>query len=152
MSFSLHYDLEGAGWAMATIDDGEKHLEVTISYVHDSLLEMAEAAKALRDGAETARVVFMDEPGETQLLLIRGGSDLGYELRWFDDWNSLNKDPDSSYKVLHSGVTTVAHFVGQVRQELEALLEQHGEAGYKDKWVLADFPVDLLRQLQDKQH
>lgn len=150
MGFSLTYDLEGAGWATARIQDGEYKVGVTISYLHDTLRELGESARALEAGAATARVVFMNEPGEVHLLMIRCDGLLSYELRWFDDWNSWGMHPDDKFETLHEGSTTVARFVGEVRKELEALLVDHGEEGYKEKWDEHEFPMDLLRDLRNK--
>ena len=150
MGFSITYDLEGAGWAMARIQDGEHKMEATISYLHDSLRELGEAARALRDGADFARVVFMDEPGEVQMLLTRRDHALDYELRWFDDWNSWGMHPDDKFETIFGGTSTVARFCGEVRKEFDALLADHGEAGYKEKWCEHDFPTDLLRELRNE--
>ncbi|MBK1827587.1 hypothetical protein [Haloferula rosea] len=150
MGFSLTYDLEGAGWAMAQIQDGDEKFDITVSYLHDSLRELGEAARALRGGAESARVVFMDEPGEIQLLLTSSESGLDYELRWFDDWNSWGMHPDDKFESVHRGTTTVPRFFGEVLKEFEALLADHGEEGYREKWHESGFPSDLLLQLRNK--
>jgi hypothetical protein len=150
MGFSLTYDLEGAGWAMARIQDGEHKVDATVSYLHDTLRDLGEAACAMRDEAESARVVFMDEPGEVQLLLARHDDVLDYELRWFDDWNSWGMHPDDKFQTIFRGSMTVARFCDEVRKELEALLAEHGEDGYKQKWLEHEFPTDLLRELRNK--
>jgi hypothetical protein len=149
MGFKLTYYLEGAGWATARIQDGDTHVDITVSYLHDSLRDLAEAARALAFGATFARVVFMDEPGEVQLVLHRDDDSLAYEARWFDDWSSWGMHPADQFEVLLSGVTTVRRFIGEVRSQLEALLREHGTSGYKDKWVESDFPEDLLIQLRN---
>jgi hypothetical protein len=148
MGFKLTYDLEGDGWAMARIQDGDTHLDITLSYLHDSLRELAEAARALATGADSARVVFLDEPGEVELLLNGADDSLRYEARWFDDWSSWGMHPSDRFKVALSGMTTVRRFVGEVRSQLEVLLRDHGAAGYKQRWGEHDFPEELLVQLQ----
>lgn len=134
---------------MARIQDGEHKVDATISYLHDTLRELGEAARALRDGADSARVVFMDEPGEVQMLLTRKDDALDYELRWFDDWNSWGMYPDDRFETISRGSTTVARFCDEVRKEFEGLFAEHGEDGYIGKWVEHDFPTDLLRELQN---
>lgn len=148
MDFKLTYDLEGAGWAMARIADGDRHLDITVSYLQDSLRELAEAAHALASGAETARVVFMDEPGEVQLVIERTERVLRYEARWFDHWSSWGIHPAEQFNVVFSGETTVRRFMEEVKRELEVLLRHHGAAAYKQKWIEHDFPEDVLVQLQ----
>ncbi len=90
----------------------------------------------------------MDEPGEIQLIFTRTSIGLDYELRWFDDWNSWGMHPDGLFEIVHRGQTTVPILCEEVRKELEALLEQYGEEGYNEKWVEAEFPMELLRDLQ----
>ncbi len=133
---------------MARIRDGGSSADITVSYLHDSLRELAEVARALQRGADEGRVLFMDEPGETQLLFRRTGDALRYEARWFDDWNGWGMHPSEKFKVILSGTTTVRRFIGEVRSQMEALLEEHGLEGYKEKWVEHEFPMDLLTQLR----
>lgn len=40
-------------------------------------------------------------------------------------------------------------FAGEVLVELQRLLKEYGEAGYKERWVLHDFPSKRLRQLEE---
>ena len=123
-------------------------LGLTVSYLHDSLRELAEAARALAFGANSVRVVFMDEPGEVQLFLTRAGDTLHYEARWFDDWSSWGMHPADRFRVVFTGVTSVRRFVGEVRSQLEFILRDYGLAGYKQKWVENDFPEQLLVELR----
>lgn len=148
MGFSLTYALEGAGWAIARIRDGSSSADITASYLHDSLRELAELARAFQRGADQGRVVFMDEPGETQLLFRRTGDALSYEARWFDGWNSWGMYPSESFQVILSGTTTVCRFLGEVRGQMEALLQEHGLKGYKKRWGEHEFPMDLLAELR----
>jgi hypothetical protein len=147
MGFRLTYGLEGAGWATVRIEADSGFVDVTVSYLHDSLRELAEAAKALSAGAESGRVVFMDEPGEVQLFLTRTGKEVCFEARWFDDWSSWGMHFSNEFKVILSGRTTVHRFVGEVSKELQKLLHEHGEDGYKAKWIEAEFPRQLHEEL-----
>ena len=58
------YKLDGAGWATATLSCDEQRIEMTVSYLHDSLKDMASAVLAILNGAVEVKVIFMDEPGE----------------------------------------------------------------------------------------
>jgi len=147
MEFSLEYILEGAGWACFHIQDGLKSFYATASYLHDSLRELAEAARALVQGAQNVRVVFMDEPGEVQLCLCHSGDVISYEARRFDDWNSWGMHPDDAYEVVAAGVTTASIFVAEVHKALRVLYETYGVETYKEKWIEHDFPVGLLEEL-----
>ncbi len=43
----LHYELENAGWASVTVECGDQRVEISASYLHDSLRDLASAARAL---------------------------------------------------------------------------------------------------------
>jgi len=152
MPFSLTYDLEDAGWAMARIEDDSAHFDITVSYLHDSLAQLAEAAISLNNGNKSASVIFMDEPGEVHLLLdVKTKEEVLYELRWFDDWTSWNMHPADDYKTFHSGQTSLREFTASVRNQLEEILKTYGEQGYKERWIENDFPSTLLLKIQTEQ-
>src|SRR5688572_30658151 len=87
----LHYDLHNAGWATVTVECGDEKVEMTASYLHDSLRDLAAGARVLvRKGTEAA-VVFMDEPGEHQMVVRRiSDKEVDLEIWWYDDWRSWN--------------------------------------------------------------
>ena len=147
MGFTLTYELCGAGWADVRIQDGAEQIDVTVSYLHDSLRELAMAARALCYGATQTRVVFMNEPGEIQLHLLRSDETVDFEARWYGDWNSWGMHPDDKYKLLLRGTTTVKRFVGEVYSVLCSLSKEYGLDEYKEKWIEHDFPSDLLNEL-----
>jgi hypothetical protein len=147
MSFSLAYELNGTGWADARIGNGQTDLEVTVSYLHDSLKQLGELALALLKGQTKGTVSFFDEPGEHILEVSRVNNDLTFEVRWHDDWKSA-LEGTAKQKVVLTGATTVQEFVGAVRGQLLLVLERHGLKGYKELWVEHDFPNGVLRELQ----
>jgi hypothetical protein len=57
--------------------------------------------------------------------------------------------PSDRFERVFSGVTTIRRFVGEVRSQLDALLQNFGAAGYKEKWISHDFPEELLVQLRE---
>ena len=99
-------------------------------------------------GAPEVRVVFMDEPGEHELVLRRGAGDaVTVEVWWHDDWKSWKMSSGPGTRKL-VGSTTVADVHSQVLSELKRLLRENGETGYRDKWVEHGFPSEELRQLE----
>ncbi len=44
MKFSLSYKVEEHGWATIYVSDGIETIDSAVSYLHDSLLELAEMA------------------------------------------------------------------------------------------------------------
>ena len=143
----LKYGLTGAGWATVTLECGDQTVEMTASYLHDSLSQLARAARDLgKTGSES--VVFMDEPGEHHLLLRQANDEVAeVEVVWFDDWKSWNEPVGPAQRKL-LGVVRVAEFREQVISELRRLLHENGEEGYRKKWIQHDFPVEELRELE----
>jgi hypothetical protein len=56
----IKYEITGAGWATALIGEEGRLINVTVSYLHDSL--MADAAIKLKNGAPSTTKIFIDEP------------------------------------------------------------------------------------------
>lgn len=148
MGLSLHYELHRAGWATATVRDGERQAAFRVSYLCDSLRELATAALSLWTGARDARIVFMEEPGEHHLCLLVAGETLAWELRWFDDYASWNMSPLEKYRIVLSGNSTLDRFVSEAHNLLEGVLAEHGVAGYLEKWEDHPFPQKDLEQLR----
>jgi hypothetical protein len=145
----LHYGLEDAGWATVTLECGDQRVEMAACYLHDSLRDLASAARALMAGASEAVVVFMDEPGEHELIMRRVGEGaVEIEVLWYDDWKSWKAHSGRAQRRLH-GTTTVAHVRGQVLSELQRLLHENGEAGYRKKSVEHAFPSEEMRELEE---
>ena len=141
------YQLDGAGWATATIADDGRHRDMTVSYLSDSLYDMAQAAICLLEGADSVRFSFDDEPGEHRCIVTRS-SDTDAQIRvlWFDElWSNL---PDERGSEVFTSVCTIARFSGEVLSCLQRLLADHGVDGYKKLWVGHDFPSEKFERLR----
>ncbi|MEM9418261.1 MAG: hypothetical protein AAGA25_04280 [Planctomycetota bacterium] len=144
----LSYSLDGPGWATVVIRDGRSEFSITVSYLHDSLCNLAQSAVDLRDGEASSIVVFMDEPGEHHLVLSRSDDDaLHVELQWFDDWASWDMYPADQFEVVYKGQTNVKEFVAAVSIVLNSVLAEWGIDGYKKKWIEHPFPKKLHKKL-----
>ncbi len=144
----FQYLLHHAGWATAILSCQDQIVEMTVSYLHDSLQDLASAVLAILNGATEANVIFMDEPGVHCLILRRKDeTTLSLEVRWYDDWQRW-RIGSSDFETLLSGVTRLVHLRGQVLSAMKQILDEHGETGYKQKWCLHKFPIQEFRQLQ----
>jgi hypothetical protein len=140
------YSLEGAGWATATLACGDETISMTASYLHDPLRDMASAALALCRGAGEATVVFMDEPGEHQLVLRRLEDDVvQVEVFWHDDWTSWGMKRSEPSLVV-CGQTRLAQVRGSVHSVLQRIEREEGHDGYKAKWH-HEFPTEESAEL-----
>ncbi len=148
VDFKFEYNLYDAGWAEAIVWGKNESIKMTVSYLHDSLCDLADAGKSLINGSDSASVVFMDEPGEHQLLFQKQDNRIAFEVRWFDDWASWDMHPKDKYSVLLSGVTTLNQAVGELFDSLKKIHETYGLKKYKELWVEHEFPIYEYNQLK----
>ena len=147
MSFTLSYELKESGWACIHFHDGGFEHLANVSYLHDSLREMAEAARAIRRGASFCRMGFFDEPGELQWRLTSRGTHLDYELRWYEFYQSWGEVSEDCYRLLYEGRIRHQRFIGEVCKVLKNVLNTYGIQGYRNRWVQHEFPLELLQDL-----
>jgi hypothetical protein len=140
--FEIDYRLTGAGWADGCIIHGAVVVSMTVSYLRDTLCELAEAAISLLEGADEVRIVFMDEPGEHQMILTQepGGAECEYTIRWFEDWESWGMHELPGSREVASGRVPVHTFARQMHDVLVSLYQEHGEQGYQSRWIEHPFP------------
>ena len=147
----MHFDyvLYNAGWAEARVTTEEHTVRMTASYVHDSVAELVNALLELRVGAAEARVVFMNEPGEHHLRLVRGdGEQLSVEVRWYRDWASWGLMSPEDYQIVLETATTVTELTEQVLESLDTILDTFRVEGYQEKWIEHEFPMREFARLQ----
>ena len=146
--FSLSYELTGAGWADATVSDGENQVWMIVSYLHDSLLDLANAALAIKNGANEAVAILLDEPGEHRLLFTAlDEHQVKLVIRWYEDFASWQLCDEDDYKIVFEASTQRQHVVTAISGALRTILEVHGEVGYKQKWIEHEFPIAEYRKL-----
>ncbi|WP_370000922.1 hypothetical protein [Winogradskyella sp.] len=145
---SLDYNLEEAGWAIAKIGNGEKTVVLTVSYLHDTLKDLAKSAIYIKE-KKAKRIVFMDEPGEHHLILNKiSETEIEYELKWYEDWIDWNAIEDKKYKSLLLGKTKITRYINEVRNILIEIYDSIGIVGYKEKWINHEFPLKEFKHLK----
>jgi hypothetical protein len=138
----FRYEVEDHGWSTARLGPDDHVVEMTVSYLQDSLKDLAAATLALCGGAPEAEMFFEDEPGVHWLKLRRlGPSALQFEILWQDDW-------DKPLEQKCSGQCALAEFKDAVTRELKRILAENGEPGYRRKTIDFDFPGAELRALE----
>jgi len=145
---TIEYKVENAGWAIAKIDNGEKHVEFEVSYLHDSLKELAESAIDLKTKNHKS-IIFMGEPGEHRLILTKNAENkIAYELHSYADWFNWNLVSEEEYVLVLKGETTLAKYINQVRTVLATIFSEIGLEKYKQKWINHDFPIREYEKLK----
>jgi len=149
MAVNLRYELETAGWAHCTIKIDEQRAEITASYLSDALGDLCAAVVALLRGDRSASAPFAEEPGEFRWQFdVHDGDQLRVRIYWNEveaSWGEGLPDPSTP---IFDGLCRLRTFAGQVVAELQRLLREHGQTGYKERWVLNDFPTKRLEQLE----
>ncbi|MEM7182101.1 MAG: hypothetical protein AAF518_14380 [Spirochaetota bacterium] len=148
-SFKFEYNLQSAGWAEAIVTNNDGSISMVASYLHDSLYNLANATIVLLNGADSAKVVFMDEPGEHQLILQKVEQEIAFEVRWFQDWESWDMHPADKYEVVLQGRTTLKRLAGEFFSVLEMIYETYSLKEYKELWIEHKFPIDPFNRLKN---
>jgi hypothetical protein len=148
---TLSYLLDGTGWATATIAHDGQQCQMTVSYLSNSLSELTQAAICLLEGADSVRFAFDDEPGEHRCIVTRSAENEVQirVLRFMELWSNL---PDERGEQVFGCGCSLARFCGEVLSCLQRLLDEHGIEGYKQRWVIHDFPLERFERLQGLVH
>ena len=146
--FELDYIVEKAGWAVAKASYEGVDIEMSVSYLHDSLKELAETTLQMVNGGNSAKVVFMDEPGEHQIIFKKqNAEEIQFTIRWYDGYESEGTYPSEKYKTILEGTCTLSRLKHQVTNILWNILESLGEDRYLELWGEHEFPKDLYKKL-----
>ena len=144
----IHYGLEDGGWAYVTVECGAQKAEMRTSYLHDSLRDLASAVRALLMTASEATVIFMDEPGEHQMILRNiVNQHVELEILWYDGWQSWGM-PSGPGQGRLFGKTSIEQLHKQVLFELRRLLDENGQDLYFEKWG-EPFPTMEMLDLEE---
>lgn len=142
--FDLSYNLRGAGWARASFSDGTITIDAMVSYIHDSLRELARAARGMLRGLPEASFNLLDEPGGFRFRLRRAESQIEVSV---ERSRKLFVRPDPSDELVMETTCTVREFANLTINVLRKILDEHGEAGYREQWRNHDFPLAEYQEL-----
>ena len=144
----IQYSLGGAGWATANVAADGKSVSMPVSYLHDSLRDLARAILRLRDGEPETLVTFMDEPGEHHLTLRRVNDEVKVEVQWTNRWTNGQPIPRGEGRTLLEARVPFSEIERAVLAVLDDVMNSLGVAGYKQKWIQHDFPTAEYQKLR----
>jgi hypothetical protein len=151
MNLTITYELTGAGWALTTFEYNFQKVEIRVSYLYDSLYELASSALYLMRYQSTfEEVFFMEEPGEYQLVINRTDSLLNLtmlKLNPYPYYERLHRSSDEPVKLFEYEVP-VKKYAMEVLNLLYKLYQTWGLEGYKSEWVKYDFPYEKYLLLE----
>ncbi len=148
--FTLEYVLDNHGWASVKFSDLNATCQWAVSYLHDSLAQLADMALELKGGLLDAKAVFMGEPGEIQFVVNVKNETAFYEVREYRDWASWGMHPQDDYKVLLKGDCPTSRIVQQISTNLWKIHEDIGVEEYQRRWIEHPFPIEKYKALLAK--
>lgn len=138
--FRFTYDLQQHGWALVTVQAGDRVVPMHVSYLSDALRDLLDAVRALAEGALETQAVLWEEPGEWQWTFRREGHYADVEIRSMDGNHSKGRHVVTLR-------TPVVDLAAQVSGESGRLLRELGEGGYLERWQLYPFPAEAHARL-----
>lgn len=151
-AFQLKWELQKHGWARCHLAEGSRRTSLTVSYCTDALADLVSAAGQLYGQQRTARFFFDAEPQELRWV-VRAGGDAGEDevdvtVYQFPDVGVSPALPDAEGTVLWRSAHPRGVFAHAVLDAAQDVLAEHGEAGYRARWVLHPFPAAPLQDLR----
>jgi len=142
---TLAYILHDAGWATAIIEHDGNRREMVASYLTDAVRRMLEAAVGLMRGTGTVRFGFTDEPGEHECVVTQiGPGEVNITVYWYKDWTPPGRDTG---EVVFFCNCSAIQLCEAIFVTCKRLLDEHGEEGYKSKWLKDEFPTETFERL-----
>jgi len=143
--FSLNYEVFEHGWAQISIGLGDQLIEQRVTYLHDSLTDLAYMALDLDNGISNLKAKFRDEPGQLDLVVSSIGSEVTIEVHRFqDDANNSNM------QLVAKGKSETIRIRHQIFQVLHSIYTELGPEKYKERWKNHEFPTSLYLELKNK--
>lgn len=146
MDIEVTYKLVGTGWSECVLDIYGQTCKVTASYLSDALRQFVEAINHILRGGNEAKFSFDEEPGEYRWILERKEKN-ALKVRIIEFAELWGGKDDSEGKVIYEVTCPTYEFGKALLVSLNGLLDEYGFAGYKEKWVNAEFPVEQYLEL-----
>lgn len=146
MTLRINYRLTGQGWAECTLVDAEQSCTITASYLSDALFNLLLASTALLSGFSCLTFSFEEEPGEYRWVITSPRLN-EIELRILSFGDLYGGEPESAGQLLFQTTCIPETFAMAVHSTAAALLTEHGEAGYLEKWLEYPFPTTHFNEL-----
>ena len=102
------------------------------SVLSDALGDLTRGVASLLQGTDRLSVSWQDEPGEWRWLLIRHADRLSIRIVRFEETFSHRRDEEGV--PIFQRACRLADFAGQLKSELQRLLDELGPEGYHKQW------------------
>ncbi|MGW1879995.1 hypothetical protein [Streptomyces sp. NPDC001975] len=123
-------------------------MSLTVSYCTDGLADLVAGAGGVYGRQRTARFFFDAEPQELRWVVRATDESVEVTIYEFADVAVSPGLPDSDGTVVWRSVHPRPVFAHAVLDAAQHVLAEHGEAGYRAKWMLHPFPIGLVQDLR----
>ena len=147
MQFTVAYRITGLGWSECVVSDERNTCTVTASYLSDALGHLLLAATAVASLFTRVTFSFEEEPGEYRWVITSPRMN-EIEVEVLDFNESWSGKPDDAGKSIFKTKCLPDTFARAIFGAAQQVLEEHGEAGYAEKWGAHPFPTLQLRELE----
>ena len=159
MSLSIEYTLREHGWAHLRVACGDDAAETQVSYIEDSLSELAKIALRGFDPEKPRRTEcgdFADEPGGLRLTfephltepIEQHPSSGAQRVTAWVERLIVGSDYPPKSEPLFGFETTAAEWAKVVLYLLEKLYDTFGVVEYQRRWMDGEFPVAEMVRLR----
>ncbi|MGW2239745.1 hypothetical protein [Streptomyces sp. NPDC001759] len=142
------WELSGSGWARCHIKDRSAERNDIVSYCTDALADLLHSVAGLYGPMPVQRFSFDLEPAEVRWVLRGRGADVDMAIYRFPDMSASFDAPDREGKLVWSSAQPRDLLSHVVVEAAQAVLQIHGEDGYRTKWVQHSFPIAALQHLR----
>lgn len=145
-AFAMRWDLVGPGSANLTWAVDDDLLTLRTTYVGNGLQSLLQAALDLRIGSSATLASLPTEPGAHVFVFGGAAEEVYVQILFLRD--EYAHDPWLGARRRWVGRIRVDAFVTATTHMAEAVLAEHGEAGYRRAWGDIPFPSRELTLLQ----
>jgi len=147
MHFTIAYRITDLGWSECVVSDEKNTCTVTASYLSDALGHLLLAATAVVSLFSRVTFSFEEEPGEYRWFITSPRiNEIEVEIIDFNEtWSGK---PDDAGKSIFETRCLPDTFARAIFSAAQQVLEEHGEAGYAEKWGEHPFPIGQFRELE----
>lgn len=147
MSRIIEYSLDGAGWAVGSLNFAEQKIELDTSYIVDTFADMANAILAICEGMPTASWDYFHEPMSTRVTLNTTDGELEMMVVRYADIHFGPVPIDVIGELLAKKPVSIDRLVSDVIVAGSRMLEAHGVEGYKQSFR-REFPSSEIEMLR----
>ncbi|MEW1747600.1 hypothetical protein [Streptomyces angustmyceticus] len=150
MADQLEFDwqLSGSGWATCRIADASAEAKYVVSYCTDPLADLINGLAGMYRPEPVERVSFDLEPVEIRWVLRGVATGVEVSIYRFPDISASFAAPDADGTLSWRTSQRRCSLVHAVVEAAQTVLREHGEAGYKARWVRFPFPAAALQRLR----